>query len=79
MVSADHDGVGGSGEDGSDVRQQKWDPEPVVGCLHNIMRIRKLMVMIRNLMVKMRKLTMMIRILMVMVRKAMLRKLDDVD
>ena len=52
MVSADHDGVGGGGEDGSDVRQQKWDPEPVVGCLHNIMRIRNLMVMIRKLMVR---------------------------
>ena len=33
VVSADHDGVGGCSEDGSDVRQKKRDPEPVVKCL----------------------------------------------
>ena len=33
VVSADHDGVGAGGEDGADVGEQKWDPEPVISCL----------------------------------------------
>ena len=33
VVSADHDGVGAGSEDGANVRQKKWDPEPVVSCL----------------------------------------------
>ena len=33
VVSADHDGVGAGSEDGADVRQNEWDPEPVVSRL----------------------------------------------